>query len=153
MGVQARPGQRRQRRLPEGAERLGETKRATYWSDFLDPTGQVRLRVDVTAGLTGDGSNQPAGKAADDELSRLREAAGFKQVSKQTVAADQQNGLGASEIVYQFSRDGQTVQATFWFMGDTTLTQAKLGIYYPPNQQQAAEDVLRKVGDTVQFAG
>jgi D-arabinose 1-dehydrogenase-like Zn-dependent alcohol dehydrogenase len=65
--------------MPKG---WAETKRDSYWSDFLDPTGQVRLRANVTAGLTGAGTDQSAPDAARAELDRLRSAEGFRLISR-----------------------------------------------------------------------
>jgi hypothetical protein len=92
--------------MPKG---WAETKRDSYWSDFLDPTGQVRLRANVTAGLTGAGTDQSAPDAARAELDRLRSAEAFRLISRRPVHATEETGPGAVEIVYQFSRDGQGV--------------------------------------------
>jgi hypothetical protein len=136
--------------VPKG---WAETARGTYWSDFLDPTAQVRLRADVTAGLTGEGTEQSAPDAAGVELDKLRGAAGFKLISRRTVPATEETGPGAVEIVYQFSRDGQIVQCTFRFVGVEAQMHARLGIYYPPDLQHEAEGVLAKAYDTMRFAG
>lgn len=133
--------------VPQG---WAETKRGTYWSDFLDPSGQVRLRVDVTAGLTGDGIDQPPQDAAAAELKRLRPAAGFKLVSQGDVAPKTGTGY---EIVYDFTRDGQTVRCSYRFLGDETITEARMGVYYPAGEQQGAEKVLDTSQDSLQFAG
>lgn len=137
-------------RVPEG---WAETKRDTYWSDYLDPTGQVRLRVNATASLTGQGVRQSTAQAAGDELSRLREAAGFKLIGQRTLPPGGQDGMGATEIVYQFSLDGQTVQCTYRFIGTADVTQAQLGVYYPASAQHGAENVLDTVNDSLLFAG
>ncbi|TDQ04603.1 hypothetical protein [Labedaea rhizosphaerae] len=130
-----------------------ETKRDTYWSDFLDPSGQVRLRVDVTAGLTGTDLQVAPAKAAADELNRVNAADGFRMISQRTLAPGGPTGLGAAEIVYQFSRDGQTVQCTYRFIGIDDITQARMGVYYPASEQTGAEKVLGAVQDSLQLAG
>jgi hypothetical protein len=136
-------------KVPKG---WAETKRGTYWSDFLDPSGQVRLRVDVTAGMTGDGLEVVPQAAAGDELTRLKQAEGFKSISQRALTPGGQSEAGY-EIVYQFTRDGQTVQCTYRFVGADDITQARMGVYYPASEQQGAEDVLDQAQNSLQFAG
>lgn len=136
-------------KVPKGWD---ETKRGTYWSDFLDPSSQVRLRVDVTAGMTGEGLEVAPQAAADDELARLAQADGFKPISQRVLPPQGQSST-AYEIVYQFTRDGQNVQCTYRFVGDADITQARMGVYYPASEKKGAEDVLDQAQNSLQFAG
>lgn len=91
-------------------------------------------------------------QAADDEVARLRGTAGFALIGKRDLPAVGVDALGGTEIVYAFTKDGRTEQATVRFVGKAG-TQVVVGVFYPPNQRAVVEQVLGHTEASVAFAG
>jgi hypothetical protein len=127
------------------------TKRSGYSSDFVDPTGQARLRVDGTPSFTS-GDARPTATSADDEVRRLRGTAGFALLGRRDLSPVGVDSLGGTEIVYAFSEAGRTRQATFRFAGKDS-TAVVVGVFYPPSQRQVAQQILGYAEASVSLAG
>lgn len=125
-----------------------ETVREAYWSDFVDATGQVRLRVNVTPSLTDAAPVTPKA-AAEAELDRLKSASGFQLVERTELTAATVDKFIASQITYRFDRDGVQVQATFQFLGTPEKLVATLGTQYPRDAADVADGVLGAAHDSL----
>ena len=138
--------------VPKG---WSEEKKSETASDFVDPTGQLRLRIDLTASLERETTEQLSVQNwADVEISRVDQAEGYQLISN-TTSKDEQ-GRDVVELVYRFTRDGAPAEATFWFTGGHAEngnpdTDSIIGIHYPVADKAIAKDVLKYASESVDF--
>ena len=136
--------------VPKG---WNEEKKSDFASDFVDPTGQLRLRIDASSGMPGAKRVDPQA-AADAELARVRGAAGYKLVSNKVLPSSANGDVVG--VVYRFDRDGTPAEATYQFsgvLGDMESGVVVVGMHYPVAYKSVGIGVLDAVTKTLEETG